>query len=101
MNHFDRIWNRLTDLARSALAADLADDVAPPGFATRVAANWVALRRDGAGRTLLEWLAVRGLAVACALTVLAAIASWSSVQDQPAEDIATLADPLVSELLAP
>jgi hypothetical protein len=100
MNEFDRKWNRLTALARRAADADEVP-VAPPGFAVHVVACWQARRDEEATGSVWGWLAVRGLAVACALMILAALVTWSSVETGQTEELAALADPLTSEALAP
>jgi hypothetical protein len=100
MNHIERSLSRLLDLARRAPAGDevLA---APPGFATRVAAQWVGGRYAGTNGSIWEWLAMRGLAVACALSIMAAFASWSLVKPSEHDELVALADPLTSEVLPP
>lgn len=102
MKELEQAWNRLLALARRGWTAEEAAAV-PPGLATRVVAHWMEIRRQGGTRSLWEWLAVRGLAVAVAVMVVSAIASWP---DAPAEEnapeaMADLADPITPELLPP
>lgn len=100
MNHIERSLSRLLTLARRA-PADEEVWATPPGFATRVAARWVSGRLEASGGAIWEWLAVRGLAVACLLSILAAGAAWSTVRTSAHDELVALADPLSAEVLPP
>jgi hypothetical protein len=100
MNKHDRSWFRLAALARRAPRAEEVS-VAPPGFATRVAARWMATRRSVSEASIWEWLSVRSLAVACAITVVSTIVAWPAFSDVSASELADLADPLSPENLPP
>ena len=100
MTEFHRIWDRLVAAVRRASADDA--PVAPPGFAVRVSANWMAMRRQLAGSPVWEWLALRGLGVAVAIAILAVAAIWPTVTRQGGgEEVVQLIDPLPSEDVLP
>ena len=86
MNQFDHQWQKLTALARQA--GDPRDAAAPYGFATRVAAQAVALPPAGpwAG---LERFALRGLMVAAACGVAAVAINYVVFSAEPSDDYAT------------
>lgn len=95
MNDFDVKWQRLTARARTAPAA--ADEAAPFGFATRVAAQAAAVR--GPARAgLFEQFALRALLAAGALSVASVAYSFSALTAE-AEDEFTLASDPLPELL--
>jgi hypothetical protein len=58
----ERAWPRLAARARTSPADQSAAEV-PLGFATRIVAQWKSQPRE-ASFALLEWLALRGMAVA-------------------------------------
>lgn len=99
MSPHDQRWNRLTGLARSAPEGAAAIEM-PLGFSTRVAARWLEMRREGF-TVVSPWevLAVRALAVACLITVGAAVAAWPVVTGEAKDEIADVADPLTAEVL--
>lgn len=68
-------WQRLAAAARRAPAAD---ETAPYGFATRVAAQACAAQRPEV--SLLERFSLRALGVACLMAVLGAAFSYSQVE---------------------
>lgn len=94
MNRFDHPWQKLTALARQAPAD--AGVAAPYGFATRVAAQAVAL--PAAPWLILERLALRGLLVAAACSVTAIVFNYATLPSEPADDEA--GGDTVSEVLA-
>ncbi len=97
MNRFDHVWARLIALARPGAAEEVC--VAPPGFATRVAALAVAGRvRVG---SIWEGLAVRSFGIACLVTLLAVASLWPLVGDAAHAELVELADPLVVADLSP
>jgi hypothetical protein len=93
MSYFERSWNRLTALARRADAAP--PEEAPPGFSTRVVALAFSGRSERVGASVWEWLAVRGLGVACLVMGLALAASWPMATNAAEDELADLADPLI------
>lgn len=95
MSRFDSSWRKLVTLARQA-PADSRDDSAPPGFATRVAAQ-AASRPATSGWTLLGKLAFRGLLVAAACGVAAIALNFSVLTSEPSVDYAAVDS--VGELL--
>ncbi|MGH8020153.1 MAG: hypothetical protein ACREIA_18115, partial [Opitutaceae bacterium] len=94
MNSYERIWNRLVARARGAGSIAAAVEP-PPGFVTRVAALGLAARREGSVGSAWEWLAVRGLGIACIVTALALAVAWPVMRDAGQNDLADLADLLV------
>jgi len=98
MIKFDHIWTRLVALAH-AKVSDVGDLAPPLGFSTRVAALAVAARQQVAVSLTWEGLAVRGLAVACILSVASALVTWPVVGGASLDDFADLADPLTEVAL--
>jgi hypothetical protein len=98
MNRHDPSWNRLSDLARRAPAGAAAVEM-PAGMSARIVAQWLVERRDAVLVSPWETLAVRALAVACLVTVLAAAAAWPVVASGRADDVADVADPVSTEVL--
>lgn len=95
MSDFDQTWKRLTALARSAPDAAADDVQAPPGFATRVAAQWIATRRGRGNASAWEWLAVRGLAVACLVTVASVATAWTVASRSGVDEVADMVEAIV------
>jgi hypothetical protein len=93
MNSFDRQWQKLTALARSA---PVEPGAAPYGFATRVAASAAMAPATGPWAAF-ERFALRGLVVAAAFGVAAVAFNYSSLMSDQADDYAS-AD-AVGELL--
>ncbi|MDI1319292.1 MAG: hypothetical protein PSW75_03735 [bacterium] len=93
MNSFDRQWQKLTALARSA---PVEPGAAPHGFATRVAAQAAAAPALGPWAAF-EHFALRGLVVAAAFGVAAIAFNYSSLMSDQSDDYAS-AD-TVGELL--
>lgn len=85
MSPFDRQWQKLIALARSAPADPAA---MPYGFATRVAAQAAAAPAAGPW-AVLERFALRGLMVAAAFGVAAVAFNYSSLLSDRAEDYAS------------
>jgi len=98
MKRHDPSWNRLSDLARRAPSGAAALEM-PAGLSTRIVAEWLAERRDALLVSPWETFAVRALAVACLITVLAAVAAWPVVVRDPAPEVADVADPISAEVL--
>ncbi len=94
MNSYERIWNRLIALGRNADAAPAVVEP-PPGFVTRVVALGMAARMGRPVGVTWEWLALRGLGIACIVTAFALAAAWPMVRDSGHNDLADLADFLV------
>ncbi|BET66900.1 hypothetical protein ASA1KI_18180 [Opitutales bacterium ASA1] len=94
MNRYERSWNRLTVLARSA-ASEPIPGPPPPGFATRVAARGLAECKRAGSAVAWDWMAVRGFAVACLIMATALAVTWPLVKSGDQEDLADLADMLV------
>ena len=96
MNEFDRYWQKLTALARSA--PDSRDATAPYGFATRTAARAATLPAfspwAGFGR-----LAFRGLMVAAVCGVAAVAFNYSELMSDSTDIYATGTTDSVVELL--
>lgn len=90
MNDFEAKWQRLAARARSAPAG--ADEAAPYGFATRVAAQAFTVRPLRAG--LFEHFALRGLLAACALSAASVAYSFDALHGDPDEELAIASDPL-------
>lgn len=95
MNNFDHKWQKLAGLARQAPTA--ADEAAPFGFSTRVAALAMQGASIGNAWSLLEKFALRGLIAAGVLSVATAAYSFTSALTDH-EDESVLTDP-VAELL--
>mgnify|MGYP006216652175 CR=1 FL=1 len=93
MNKHERSWDRLVALARRASASG--DVFPPPGFVTRVVALGLAARMGNPAGSAWEWLAVRGLGIACVVTALALAIAWPMTRDTPHNELADLADLLV------
>lgn len=100
MNSFARKWNRLIALARQA-ESGAADTMPPAGFVTRLAALALVGRGERAVSSVWAWLAVRGLGVACVITVLAIAAAWPVMSDASQDDLAKLSDPLLVAYASP
>lgn len=98
MSRHDPSWNRLSDLARRAPTGAAALEM-PDGLSARVVAQWLAERRDAILVSPWETLAVRALAVACLITVIAAAAAWPVVTNDTRDPIADVADPINTEVL--
>jgi hypothetical protein len=94
MNEFDHQWQKLTALARQA--GDPRDLAAPYGFATRVAAQAIALP-PASPWAAFERFALRGLLVAAACGVAAIAFNYSIITSEQADDYAGT-DP-VAEIL--
>jgi hypothetical protein len=96
VNKYDKAWQRLVAAARQAPSA--ADEAAPFGFSTRVAA--LALDSGRQGPSIFGRLALRAAAVACLLAVVAVGVNYSAItsalDDEPA--VAANDDP-VSEVV--
>jgi hypothetical protein len=73
----DRAWPRLAARVR-ADHHTLLDEQAPLGFATRVVAQWKTHPRE-ATVALLEWLTMRGLAVAVVILLGSAAFSYDTL----------------------
>lgn len=96
MNRFDHQWRKLTALARQAPAEPGA--AAPYGFATRVAAQAVALPADTPWLSL-ERFALRGLVAAAACSLAAVAFNYPELtSDLPDSYVSGAADSIV-ELL--
>ena len=84
MNNFDQAWRKLVAAARRAPPP--ADEAAPFGFSTRVAA----LAFDGArpAPSAFARLSIRAAGVACLLAVVAVVVNFSAItgafEDEPA-----------------
>jgi hypothetical protein len=98
MNRHDPSWNRLSDLARRAPAGAAAVEM-PAGMSARIVAQWLEERRDALLVSPWETFAVRALAVACLITVLAAVAAWPVVVTDSVDEVADVADPISTEVL--
>jgi hypothetical protein len=85
MNRFDHQWQKLITLARQA--GDNRDAAASFGFATRLAAQAVALSPAGPWAAF-ERFAMRGLMVAAAFGVGAIIFNYSSLMTDQADEYA-------------
>jgi hypothetical protein len=94
MNHFDQQWQKLTALARQAPEAR--DVVAPPGFATRVAARAATTAADSPW-AVFERFALRGLVVAAVCGVAAIALNYSAFTSEQSDEYP--ATDTVSELL--
>lgn len=94
MNRFDHQWQKLTALARQAPAAP---GEVPYGFATRVAAQAVAL--PAAPWLPLERFALRGLFLAAVCSVAAVAFNYSILSTDQADIYATGTADTVVELL--
>lgn len=96
MSTFDKSWQRLTSAARRAAPA--ADEAAPYGFSTRVAA--LAFERSQPSPSSVARLSLRAAFIACALAVLAVAANYSVIssafEDSPS---ATAGDDPVAEVV--
>lgn len=82
MNRFETQWKTLTALARQA--EDHRDLVPAYGFATRIAAQAMAL--PASPWAVLERFALRGLVAAAACSLAAVAFNYSSVSTETAED---------------
>lgn len=91
-------WNRLTDLARRTPSGAAAIEM-PAGLSTRVVAAWMLQRREGFVESPWETFAVRALALACLITVAAAVAAWPVVTSGTRDSITDVADPISMEVL--
>jgi hypothetical protein len=93
MNEFDRHWQKLTALARSA--PDSRDATAPYGFATRTAARAATMPAPG------PWaaFALRGLVVAAACGLAAIALNYSDLTSDSADLYSTGTTDSVVELL--
>lgn len=98
MNRQDQSWNRLSDLARRAPTGAASLEM-PAGMSTRIVAQWLAERRDALLVSPWETFAVRALAVACLITVIAAAAAWPVVSGNRVDEVADVADPVSTEVL--
>jgi len=98
MKRHDSSWDRLSDLARRAPSGSAALEM-PAGLSTRIVAQWLAERREALLVSPWETFAVRALALACLITVLAAIAAWPVVVQDPVDEVADVADPISREVL--
>lgn len=90
MSQPDDIWRRLTTAARRV---PMGDEAAPYGFASRVVARALGVRR---GPSLLEQLSLRALSVAGIAAVVALVAHLSvpaSVASSTDESMFSLEDP--------
>ncbi|MFT3828656.1 MAG: hypothetical protein QM691_03020 [Opitutaceae bacterium] len=87
-------WLRLAAAARRAPEEE--SPLLPPGFATRIAAQGLAARRESAD--ILGFFAMRALGVALAVAVTSAMASYplSKSSENPGSDL----DDPVAELVA-
>jgi hypothetical protein len=85
MSSFDRQWQKLTALARTAPAAPEA--AAPYGFATRLAAQAAALPAATPWLSL-ERIALRGLVVAAALSVAAVVLNYANLLSEQSDALA-------------
>jgi len=94
MNSFDRPWQKLTALARSA---PVAPGAAPFGFATRVAA--LAAAAPAGSWAFFERFALRGLVVAAAFGVAAVAFNYSSLSADQNDLYATGTTDTVVDLL--
>ena len=75
-------WSRLTAAARRA--PDTRDTAAPYGFATRVAAQAMAI--DRATGSLFERLSLRALGVACLLALASFAMNYSTITGTHADE---------------
>ncbi len=98
MNRDQQSWTRLTDLARRAPSGAAALEL-PAGFPARVVAAWMVQRREGFVESPWETFAVRALALACLVTVAAAVAAWPVVTSSTRDSITDVADPISTEVL--
>lgn len=73
----ERAWPRLAATVRASATAQ-PDAEAPFGFATRVVAQWKTHPRE-ASVALLEWLTMRGLAVAVVILLGSAAFSYDTL----------------------
>jgi glucan phosphorylase len=96
MNEFDRHWQKLTALARSA--PDSRDATAPFGFATRTVARAASLPAYSPWGGLGQ-LALRGLMVAAACGVAAVVLNYSEITSDPSDLYSTGTTDSVVELL--
>lgn len=96
MKRYQQSWMRLAEAARRA--PEPADDAAPYGFATRVAALGLAAQRPVA--SVLERLSLRAMGVACLLAALAVAANYSVIRSLFAHDTsATTADDPITDVV--
>jgi hypothetical protein len=89
-------WQRLIEAARRA--PDQRDPNAPYGFATRIAAQAVALERMPATAWLFERMSLRALGFAALLVVATVATNVSPIKRMIEEDAAALYDDPVIEL---
>jgi hypothetical protein len=75
MSKFDSTWRKLVAAARQAPA--VADESAPFGFSTRVAAQAFSAERDSS--STFARLSLRAAAVACLLAVVAVAVNFSAI----------------------
>jgi hypothetical protein len=94
MNTYDRKWQQLAAVARTA--PDGQDESVPYGFSTRVAT--LAMAAPAAGPSaLFEKFAVRGLIAACAFSLAAVAFGYSAWTGERENDVAS--DDAVTEVL--
>ena len=86
MNEFDRHWQKLTTLARSA--PDSRDATAPYGFATRTVARAASLPALSPWAAF-EGFALRGLVVAAAFGIAAIAFNYSGLLSEQSDDYAS------------
>jgi hypothetical protein len=75
MSKFDSTWKKLVAAARRAPAA--ADESAPFGFSTRVAAQAFSVQRDSSSS--FARLSLRAAVVACLLAVVSVAVNYSAI----------------------
>jgi len=102
MKHkLEQRWFRLAAAARRAAADEPAPEL-PPGFATRVAATWIAERRAVPAAPMWAAFAVPGLGVALLVAILAVVTvSPSNPRADASEELVALADPLTDPSVLP
>lgn len=74
----ERAWPRLATKVRATQVSQAGPEEAPFGFTTRVVAQWKTHPRE-ASVALLEWLTMRGLAVAVLILLGSAALSYDTL----------------------
>jgi hypothetical protein len=95
MNPADKSWQKL--LAAARMAPRAADEAAPFGFSTRVAA--LAFEQGRPQPSVFARLSLRAAAVACLLAVAAVAANYSAIKgafddESPLPSVASGDDPI-------
>jgi hypothetical protein len=96
MSPADKSWQKLVAAARKAAPAS-ADESAPYGFSTRVAA--LAFTQQTGSSSAFARLSIRAAAFACVLAVGAVAANYTAIKGAFADETAAAADDPIGEVV--